>query len=92
MDKNGRTHHILLKSKKHHNVCLEWHGYTPVNINKYFDMLNEIKPPNKRFLNEWYAEIQIPHRGDDDFILRRDGTINVSATRKARRHLQGRFL
>lgn len=92
---HGHTHHVKLKSKLHFNLCPEWWAYEPIQFKRFEGELSKIPRPNRKFLYEWYADIQIPHTKDrDDLVLKKDGTIDVEASRvlvaklKAERELE----
>lgn len=77
---HGHTHNIDLVSKFHINASAERINYTPQKMKIYIDMLNKIPKPNYRFLQEWYKDIQIPVIGRNEFVLKKDGTIDAAQT------------
>jgi len=77
---HGHTHNIVLKSDQHYNICGEIVGWKPINIKKIVLMIGKIPTENIHFLQEWYAEIQVPNMtydSNDDLVLREDGTIDA---------------
>lgn len=75
---HGHTHQIKLLSEWHINLCPEWWDFRPVSINHLLKDYVYNKPkPNRRFLTEWYKDIQISFQDNSEerFNLREDGTI-----------------
>jgi len=75
---HGHTHLIKLKSEWHLNLCPEWWGYRPVSIKSILkDHVYNKQKPNRKFLSEWYKDIQISYqdKSEERFNLRSDGTI-----------------
>lgn len=80
---HGHTHMIKVKSNQHLNACPEHFNYSPVNFAKdIMSILSELEKPDRRFLHEWYAEMQIPLTERKEFIMKEDGTINAIETLK----------
>lgn len=78
---HGHTHHVKLKSALHFNMCPEWWGYEPIQFKRFERELSKIPRPNRKFLYEWYADIQIPNTKDrSDLTLKEDGTIDIEKT------------
>ena len=78
MNVHGHTHQIKLKSDWHLNLCPEWWNYRPVSIKSILKDYVYNKPkPNRRFLEEWYKDMQISFQDESEkrFNLREDGTI-----------------
>lgn len=93
---HGHTHHVSLKSDRHFNLCPEHHNYTPLLYKNLEQYLGRIDRPNRSFLNEWYAEIQltnIPENERDDIVLKEDGTIDVEKSKPLvfRKRYQGKI-
>lgn len=83
---HGHTHIIDLDSKEHANVCVERTDYKPINIRTFVNRLGETNIPNKRFLQEWYKDIQRPTIERDDLVLTEDGLIDVEKTLSKRKN------
>lgn len=84
---HGHTHNIVLKSEQHYNICGEIVGWKPVSVKKIMLLLGRLPKGNIHFLQEWYAEIQVPngtYDSNDDLILRDDGTIDAEKTLHAK--------
>lgn len=81
---HGHTHDVFLKSELHFNACPEHHYYTPLNYKKLeLRLIGGLPKPNRKFLHEWYAEIQdSPSR--DDLIFKENGIIDAKATLEKR--------
>jgi calcineurin-like phosphoesterase family protein len=81
---HGHTHDISLASSQHFNVCVERVDYTPVKMSFFEDIIARIPAPNKRFLYEWYKDIQKPLNARADLVLNEEGLIDVELTLKKR--------
>ena len=81
---HGHTHDVFLASDLHFNACPEHHEYKPLNIKKLeLKLLGTLPKPNRKFLHEWYAEIQTsPPR--DDLIFKKGNLIDAKATLEKR--------
>jgi calcineurin-like phosphoesterase family protein len=76
---HGHIHDMELKSDQHFNACPEIQGYSPISIKKINKLMSIIPKENIHFLQEWWAEIQIPmltHK-DRGLVLKEDGTIDA---------------
>jgi len=81
---HGHIHDMKLKSKQHFNICPEVRGYKPVSIKKIMNLMNAVSKENIHFLQEWWAEIQIPmptHR-NRGLVLKPDYTIDAAKSRE----------
>lgn len=80
---HGHTHAVKLKSNQHINLCIEHTDYKPVRFKQFTGILSNMEKPNRKFLKEWYKDIQI-WTGDDreDLVLNEDGLIDVEETIK----------
>lgn len=80
---HGHTHAVKLKSDQHINLCIEHTDYKPVRFKQFTGILSNMEKPNRKFLKEWYKDIQI-WTGDDreDLVLNEDGLIDVEETIK----------
>lgn len=80
---HGHTHAVKLKSDQHINLCIEHTDYKPVRFKQFTGILSNMEKPNRKFLKEWYKDIQI-WTGDDreDLVLHEDGLIDVEETIK----------
>lgn len=75
---HGHTHYVTLKSDAHINMCPEWWKYTPVPINHFKSIIGHTPKPKRKFLHEWFKDIQLPTGGArKDLILKEDGTIDA---------------
>lgn len=82
---HGHTHMINLKSDQHLNACPEHFEYKPIGFAKeIMSVLNNMEKPDRRFLHEWYSEMQIPVQPRSEFVMKEDGTINAKETIKKR--------
>ena len=81
---HGHTHDVFLASELHFNACPEHHEYKPLNIKKLeLKLLGKLPKPNRKFLHEWYADIQTsPPR--DDLIFKEGNLIDAKATLEKR--------
>lgn len=77
---HGHTHDIFLASELHFNACPEHHKYKPLNFKKLeLKLIGNLKKPNRKFLHEWYSDIQIsPPR--EDLIFKEGNFIDNQAT------------
>ena len=80
---HGHTHYVMLKSDQHINICVEHTDYRPVSVKSIVGKLSNLEKPNRKFLHEWYKDIQI-WIGDcrDDLVLDENNIINVEETLK----------
>lgn len=84
---HGHTHAVKLKSKQHLNICIEHTDYKPVRLKRCIGMLSYLEKPNRKFLQEWYKDIQIwTGEERDDLVLEEDGVIDIEKS-IARREL-----
>jgi calcineurin-like phosphoesterase family protein len=80
---HGHTHLINVETGRHFNVCVEQTNYEPVPMKKFEKMLGNIPGPNRRFMQEWYKDIQKPvGRNIDDLVLTEKGLIDVEKTKE----------
>lgn len=80
---HGHTHAVKLKSDRHVNLCVEHTDYKPVRLKYVQGWLSQIDKPKRKFLEEWYKDIQIWTGDDrDELVLREDKTIDVETTIK----------
>lgn len=83
---HGHTHSVILDSKQHINLCIEHTNYTPVRLKTYIKMLGNFEKPNKKFLQEWYKDIQIwIGEKREDLILGKNNIIDVQKTLELRK-------
>lgn len=87
---HGHTHDIMLKTDLHKNLCAEHWGYKPVSLRSFVNQLTDVEKPNRRFLSEWYAEIQIPSSPRDYVVLRDDGTIDAVASKDKMKNMKNK--
>lgn len=80
---HGHTHMVRLKSEQHINICVEHTDYKPVRLKHYIGRLGDLEKPNRKFLQEWYKDIQI-WTGEDreDLVLKEGRLIDVEETIK----------
>lgn len=58
LNAHGHTHYIDLISDRHINLVIEKTGFEPYNVKNLTKMLFNIQKPNRKFLNEWFKDIQ----------------------------------
>lgn len=81
---HGHTHHVLLDSERHFNLCPEHHNYTPILYKKLFSRLSKIEKPNHKFLEEWYADIQLTTEKPgtrEEIVVKENGLIDIEASK-----------
>jgi len=77
---HGHTHNVSLDSELHFNACPEHHGYVPLNFKKLEQrIVPNLPKPDRRFLYEWYKDIQ-KTEPREDLILDERGVVQVEAT------------
>lgn len=82
---HGHTHFVKLNSKQHINICVEYTDYRPVSVKSITSKLNDLEKPNRKFLQEWYKDIQIWTGGPrEDLVLDENNIINVEESLKLR--------
>lgn len=85
---HGHTHKIDLRSKNHFNLCPENLGYIPYTIKQFTRLLNDLKKPSYKFLEEWYKDIQVTKDKREDLVLDETGLILVKESKKLREKLK----
>jgi len=77
---HGHTHLLDVATGRHFNVCVERTGYAPVPMSVFEKELGKMEQPNRRFMQEWYKDIQKPTTKRDDLILTPEGLIDIEKT------------
>jgi len=84
---HGHTHAVSLASNLHFNACPEHYEYVPLNFKKLeLQLISNLPKPNRKFLYEWYANIQMSEPRED-LVLNQEGLIDVKATLEKRANL-----
>ena len=84
---HGHTHQISLASELHFNACPEHHEYKPLAFKKLeLKLIGKLEKPNRRFLQEWYKDIQMSEPRND-LVINKKGIIQVEASLELRSKL-----
>ena len=86
---HGHTHLIDIATGRHFNISVERTNYTPVPMKTYEKILGSIPGFNRRFLQEWYKDLQKPiGRDTSDLVLNDKGIIDVEKTKELWRSIK----
>jgi calcineurin-like phosphoesterase family protein len=79
---HGHTHLITIDKPNYCNVSVEQINYTPVAIEKFVKQLGKLQKPSKKFLYEWYADLQISTQINPEFVVDERGRIQLAESRE----------
>lgn len=86
LNAHGHTHYIDLISDRHINLVIEKTNFEPYNIKNLIKKLYGIAKPDRRFLNEWFSDMQKVNTNIEvpSYIVVDDNNkIDVESTRRA---------
>lgn len=81
---HGHLHGAKLDSKNHLNVSIAVANYKAVEITELYNIAARLPKDNHNFLEEWFADIQVPLFNRPDLVVFPNGRINVEASKKLR--------
>lgn len=82
---HGHTHYVKLQSEQHINLCVEHTNYEPVRLKSYIGYLSNLEKPDRKFLKEWYKDIQLwVGETRDDLVIEESGLIDVKKSLELR--------